>query len=98
MITALPPRTVAREAVVIPQGVGFVVSISTLTVLGSMPVTSQKIWIMIVENPCPISVKPVLIVTVPSGLTVTIACPDSRIPLPIPTFLIPQAIPAYFDE
>ena len=50
----------------------------------------------IVNSPCPISVKPVRMWSVSSSSTVIAALPMSGMPLPMPTFLMPQAMPAYF--
>ena len=70
---------------------------STATVIssGAKPSSSQAIWRSTVSTPWPISVQEWKSVTVPSGSGRRMAWPNSRMPLPMPVFLRPQAMPAY---
>ena len=75
------------------------VSVETLlNTSGGRPVASTANWMQIVNSPWPISVKPVRMWIVLSSSTVSADLPISGMPLPMPTFLMPQAMPANFAD
>ena len=93
-MTAWPPSTVAREAVVCPVSSSRSVSTTTCTRSGGSPSSSQAICWSTVSTPWPISVQEWKSVTVPSASGRRMARPSSGTPLPMPVFLTPQAMPA----
>ena len=86
-------NTVCLDAVVVPElGVVKVSGLSTPTYFGSNPVVSQRICVAIVPIPCPIQAAEVLIIALPSLITI-LTLPVSGIPTPTPAFLNAQDIP-----
>ncbi len=98
LIAALRPAAVhsavAREAVVIPHSTRGSLTVRTRMSSSASPVSSWTTWRRMVCSPWPISVKPVRISTRPSSSISMSTRPVSSSPLPIPVFLMPQAIPA----
>ena len=93
--TARPPSIVAREEVVSPVSSSWVVSTTTRMRSAGIPSSAAASWRKTVWAPWPISVQEWNSVRVPSGSGRRTARPRSGRPLPTPTFLMPQAMPAY---
>ena len=93
-MTALPPSTVERDAVVWPVSSSRSVSTATVIRSGARPSSSHAIWRRTVWTPWPISVHEWRSVSVPSASGRRMTRPDSGTPLPMPVFFTPQAMPA----
>ena len=77
-----------------PQFSSSLVSVVAQNVSGGRAVSCTAAWMQTVNRPWPISVKPVRMAARPPDSIVMAALPTSTMPLPRPTFLMPQAMPA----